>query len=362
MNEETYERLSRTDLYREVRDELKGEEPIFFNEAINKYAFKLINGKCAMLDENKLCRIHTLLGFNEKPIGCRFFPLVPFLTPDGIYLGVSFFCPAIRDNVGEPIEKSIAHIKPLLEKLDKKITDFDPILIAEGVKTNWAGYKYFEKLIFNNIEKNKELDSAIWQAIVVAANVALKFSGKKETVTAQEIGAFIESPALPNIPRDELFQQIELFTSLAIIALIEETKESNPQNDTAVLLKGEPMYFTTFGNKLDVSRLYEMAGNFPSQWKVDIFKKFIIHFIWRKSLIIQDALFSGLCMLLLGLQIMDFYFYASALNRGAEAPEPEDAKFAMWIGEKILGHSLQLNVMFGEFARSVMRQIKELRA
>lgn len=53
--------------------------------------------------------------YGHAPKGCRQFPYMPVETPDGVFLGVSFFCTAVQQNHGAPLRMPEGLIVPRLE-------------------------------------------------------------------------------------------------------------------------------------------------------------------------------------------------------------------------------------------------------
>ncbi|MEW5766732.1 MAG: flagellin lysine-N-methylase [bacterium] len=54
-----------------------------------------VEGHCVFLDQNNLCLIHKGLGPEAKPRICQEFPRGAVFTPKGVFLTVSFACPAV---------------------------------------------------------------------------------------------------------------------------------------------------------------------------------------------------------------------------------------------------------------------------
>ena len=85
---------------------------------------------CVFLQDN-LCSIHE-----QKPVTCRQYPFQFTNTPEGVFVGASFFCTAIRDNSGRPMSE---HALELLELLPQAVVSQVPDSIA------WAEYRDLEQ-------------------------------------------------------------------------------------------------------------------------------------------------------------------------------------------------------------------------
>jgi len=78
-----------------------------------RLARKQHNGcqSCALLTEDNLCAVHALAGEAAKPRACQDFPWRYVETPGGVYVGLSFVCPSVRQNRGQLLEEQSAQIQ-----------------------------------------------------------------------------------------------------------------------------------------------------------------------------------------------------------------------------------------------------------
>lgn len=90
---------------------------------------------CVFLNPDKLCEIHAELGSAAKPITCQQYPFQFTRTPDGLFIGASFFCTSIRQNSGRPM---MEHSLELLELLPQAIVSEVPEHI------DWEAYLRLE--------------------------------------------------------------------------------------------------------------------------------------------------------------------------------------------------------------------------
>lgn len=99
---------------------------------------------CVFLNEDQLCTIHAELGATAKPITCRQYPFQFTRTPDGIFVGASFFCTSIRQNSGRPMMEHALEI--LLELLPEAVTSQvpDPIPLNGHESLTWEQYRSLE--------------------------------------------------------------------------------------------------------------------------------------------------------------------------------------------------------------------------
>ena len=111
---------------------------------INKKASDKVT--CVFLDSQKYCRIHSELGAEQKPRVCQMFPFTLVGTPDGIFVGTSFFCTSVRENSGRPLVEHQQWLQGMVDRAGR-LTQVDPenISIRPGVLTNWHDYSRCEE-------------------------------------------------------------------------------------------------------------------------------------------------------------------------------------------------------------------------
>jgi Fe-S-cluster containining protein len=107
----------------------------------------LASGDCVFLEhgEPRLCAVHRQLGADALPPSCRQFPRVATLTPEGVSLTLSHYCPTaaallFRDDVALAVvcdPPAFPSSWPY-EGLDAR--DALPPLLRPGVLTSWAAH------------------------------------------------------------------------------------------------------------------------------------------------------------------------------------------------------------------------------
>ncbi len=58
------------------------------------FRVRMVGGRCFFLDEEQRCRIHSTLGYEAKPEGCKAFPLHVARVAGETTLRLSYYCPA----------------------------------------------------------------------------------------------------------------------------------------------------------------------------------------------------------------------------------------------------------------------------
>lgn len=157
---------------------------------------------CVFLNQEKLCDIHAELGSAAKPITCQQYPFQFTRTPDGLFIGASFFCTSIRENSGRPM---MEHSLELLEILPQAICSEvpDPIPVDHERSLSWSQYKDLEQR-FHQLELDAACDQLAQEfAFAPLLDVAL-FSALKlllglpaEADAAYASGSVLEIPGSP---------------------------------------------------------------------------------------------------------------------------------------------------------------------
>ncbi|MBN2210566.1 MAG: YkgJ family cysteine cluster protein [Sedimentisphaerales bacterium] len=71
---------------------------------------KWTDGRCVFLDDDNLCIIHKLHGFEAKPLACRLFPFVFTPLGDTLRVGLRFDCPGVCESAGQPLTQYLREL------------------------------------------------------------------------------------------------------------------------------------------------------------------------------------------------------------------------------------------------------------
>ena len=95
-----------------------------------------LDAPCVYLDENTRCSVHAV-----KPMACKDFPFHAVPTPEGVFIGASFMCPAILNGLGRPVE---AHREQLEARFEGVPDEQDRWPMWGEVAVDWPTYKRLE--------------------------------------------------------------------------------------------------------------------------------------------------------------------------------------------------------------------------
>ena len=102
------------------------------------------DGACVFLEPDERCGIHTRLGAPAKPQVCREFPYSFVETPDGVAVGVSFACTAVRAHQGRTLPAQEAEVRAVLAGSTRVRRLPDPVVLYSSVDITWAQYRPIE--------------------------------------------------------------------------------------------------------------------------------------------------------------------------------------------------------------------------
>lgn len=106
-------------------------------------------GGCVFLAADERCSIHRHLGAAAKPQVCREFPYSFVQTPDGVAVGVSFACTAVRAHQGQALADQEDEIRGVLAGSTRVRTLPDPIVLYSSVDITWEQYRPLEAALLD---------------------------------------------------------------------------------------------------------------------------------------------------------------------------------------------------------------------
>lgn len=107
------------------------------------------DGACVFLTRDSRCAIHRLLGADAKPQVCREFPYSFVRTPDGVAVGVSFACTAVRAHQGQRLAEQRDEIEAVLAA-SRRVRELPEALVLYGdLEIPWSRYRAIEAALID---------------------------------------------------------------------------------------------------------------------------------------------------------------------------------------------------------------------
>ena len=101
-------------------------------------------GSCVFLAADARCSIHRHMGAAAKPQVCREFPYHFVETPDGVAVGVSFACTAVRGHHGAQLSEQRVEIESVLAGSTRVERLPEPLTLIGSVDIPWEDYRPIE--------------------------------------------------------------------------------------------------------------------------------------------------------------------------------------------------------------------------
>ena len=313
--------------------ELAGLTPLKVMDSGRIFAGKEQGGRCSYLTSQTRCSIHEHHGYASKPLPCRDFPFHAKLTPEGVYIGLSFTCTAVVQSYGRPLE---AHREELTARFEggecAELPDpADHWPLWGEMAVDWASYRRIEDYLGGMLAQRGELG-----LLIGAARLArMVRSGDPACLTGDTpIGAGLGSAA------DNLL--------CGLLTLMETAGESQDRIEQVLRAFHEASSFTSsvLGCTVNLAQL-----PVPSDWYVAESQRYLEHLLFRKTLLEPPDILSRACLLPLVAHALRFYTQAVA-QRADRAPEPQDLHDALTVVEgRLMLHARGMDSYFTRIGR-----------
>jgi hypothetical protein len=113
------------------------------------------DGSCVFLTADARCGIHRHLGAAAKPQVCREFPYHFVQTPDGVAVGVSFACTAVRAHQGAPLAAQHDAVRAVLAGSTRVERLPEPLTLYGSIDLAWADYRPIEAALLALLEPGR---------------------------------------------------------------------------------------------------------------------------------------------------------------------------------------------------------------
>lgn len=286
--------------------------------------------KCGFLAPDKLCSIHAELGMEAKPLTCQQFPFHVTETPDGVYVGVSFFCTSVRENSGRPLSAHEDWLRQLMKTSIRVTTiEADKVLVAPDRHTTWTDFVAFENQLRQRIQ-DQGLDLSAQQAIAVTAMASQQ--NPVNLAAGWDQFELEEAPLggqLASLLETALFALVKLF--------LQDTSPERIEPLDAAYASGAPLDLPEYrweGTWFQFLRFQDQAIGENLEDELDRWADMQLH---RKSLLVYRSLLDNLWMLALIPRFVRCTTAFFARQNGREQALLEDYYRALEQAEMYLG-------------------------
>ncbi|MCA9796892.1 MAG: YkgJ family cysteine cluster protein [Candidatus Eremiobacteraeota bacterium] len=304
---------------------------------------RLEGERCVFLDQGASCRIHAQLGATAKPSTCQLFPFLPVETPDGLFVGASFYCTAIAQNHGRPLvehSQDIARLGPFPR------VGFKPGQVDHHCRIDWKTYQQLEDELRRRLS-GRGLGQAFW-------GLCWWLSGEPQAELVDLDAALAEGPA------DPFLNWLELACLRSLCARIEAPGAGLEllaalEKDQPVRLQGR---FS--GRPSELVAFMQQAG--PSDAVEEVTTRYLEGLLFRKFLLLRPTVLENLLLMHMVTHLMRFYSAAFAMAAGRQRVESSDVFEALDLMELVLlTHSSEGFVVAPNLVRFYRERAETLR-
>ena len=298
----------------------------FFLKASGNYDFNWVMCKkddsCVFLESNK-CLIHKIFGYDVKDLTCRQYPATFTKTPDGVYVGFSFACASIRENLGNPAGEFAGEYRRLWSEMSGTKADAKEIMLSQTLGLSWSAYKILEDAFTEIIcEPAYSLAENIFACNNILEELASKNSkGKLGDAQVNDAVKLFESrKPLGEHPDFAKRQRIVIGFSV-IPHAIKEGKIKDALNSVSYYKRfvngGGEVKLANVG-KIHLKELGEVVFTPEEEDIREYLERYFTHFLFRKSLLVPPSVLDNLKLMATGYALIRFYSSALALSRGVK--------------------------------------------
>lgn len=321
-------------------------------------------------DQNWTCRDSGVCrgtpdGLPRHDAGSRICGEFPFLfrsTPSGTFIGVSFVCPAVRDNHGTPLADQRDELATARAGSTERVGIADTIRLTRRLEVTWTQYLAIEAALLELLAIGADplprrlISAHVWLNMIDMYWQALHGPFPPGTdanrLTDEELEGFIGASrgggfrdarrvasrrAGSRLVRRMFLGMITSFGN----ALCDGGRRGAATRGVtfqylrhAVALGGvrlKPFPVSVSHGDLARATLPESG---PAS---ELMERYVRHAIFRKDLVGAFPVWKGLCFLLLGCALIPWYAVAAAASEGRRTPAAEDFSEAVRCVEWIYG-------------------------
>lgn len=351
VDKKTAGRIKSTGLYGEITTLYPDREVFHQAKSTGRLFVGKVDSRCIMLEGN-LCRIHRDLSPEMKPDVCRMFPFILVPTPDGVFAGVSFYCPSISENTGDPLEEYRPMAEEILRKMNPVLPDSkEEIPLGKSRYIEWSSYTALEEFILQCLDE-ADIINGIWKAID-GIGFVLDATGPGKIADVDLIKNLYKMKIPPIIDREKGFFAYQSEYAASLISILEMWSRSMLPENMEKVLRGGVMESDTFGKTIEVKPLGEYLVNQSVRWDDALFRFFMKHLARRKFLLCFNSIFTGMVTMSFFPYFLAWYSNASAVSHGVEKPEKKNIQEALGYIDLYCQHLDILNPLFARFAGGI---------
>lgn len=324
---------------------------------------KAEDGGCIFLDDDNLCAIHKELGFDAKPLMCKYFPYYLTDTPDGVVASFDFACPTVIADDGRAIAEHEPDMRDIMAESTVMAAEMKGRLAAggagavgpglearKGVPLAWADYLALDnglQRVLGDATRPLTERLLIVDELITRAGDHAAPGGLKPWI--EEAAAQHWDPILNNAIPPPVSPLRQRALVAAAVSAIEggwaerfrggSSATSRVGLATALLTSKSLIWLPTADAGLYLGRMLRTRFAQDDPALNGSLSRFLIAYIARKSLINGTSVLQGGRNLALYFGTIRWYAVARAVLAERAAVEEADIRYAIRLAEQTLSHS-----------------------
>lgn len=351
-----YERITGTPLFERMRAE-HGRDPVYMDEVRGeKTALALVKaGGCIFLGPDRLCAVHRELGVDAKPLGCREFPFLPVPTPDGVYVGLSFYCSAVQAGDGRPIEAHAVDIEGMLGEYRYERVGFEPIALDASRRISWTAYKALESFAADRLAD--DLATAGWDVACAVARACRDLALSDDGTVDDEAFAGVLARH-ERVVMDDVLVRLEKMFVEGVAGVLESDSPATCRANTEAIFRRGVVRSASFGGDLDLAGFDGFADRATREGDHSEMRRYFDHLLFRKFLALKRPLAHNAAAFYLVGPLLSWYRDLSAYAAGRSAPNIDDTRKALDIIERgFVMHARNMDPFFSQLADTLAQLV-----
>lgn len=155
------------------------------------YRVRMVKGRCFFLDEEQRCRIHSELGYDEKPEGCKAFPL-HFVEVGGQPHGrLSFYCPSVTADTGKRLVDQQRWLRAT-QRAAGDVARTSKITLDEELE---VGLKDAERIVDQQLSWFRREDETVADRVAAGAGLLVRMIDLAADKGTHAIGSVLKDAA-----------------------------------------------------------------------------------------------------------------------------------------------------------------------
>ena len=315
------------------------------------------DGACVFLADDARCSIHRRWDAAAKPQVCREFPYSFVDTPDGVAVGVSFACTAVRGHHGQALTAQQPEIEAVLGGSSRVRALPDPVVLYSSVDIDWTQYRSIETALLALIEHDEATlpvallaGSMLISLCVGLSQVETRARREGRPPTETLVGGLAQLDAdryrkILAVAAQARYPQRRSLTPLApLYTWLEFSRRRMSRAGLVLALyrnwfrfrrgRGRLPDWITGGEPFEISALDAVVFDATAP-EIDRFlRRYLHHAIFRKTLTPMHGVFRGYQTLLVLYAFTKWAAKLAALRRGRRAVSIDDVKDAVRLVEQ----------------------------